>query len=86
MGLNRFADLTPEEFSTRLGLKASLRTAYGEVHQSSGEQLDDSVDWRTKNAVTPVKNQGGCGSCWAFSTIVSMEVVHTQVLSYMNKE
>jgi len=73
MGLNRFADLTPEEFSTRLGLKASLRTAYGEVHQSSGEQLDDSVDWRTKNAVTPVKNQGGCGSCWAFSTIVSME-------------
>jgi len=75
LAVNHFADLTTSEFSERyLGLKfdASARKQ-GTLHRAASQALPDTVDWRTKGAVTGVKDQGQCGSCWSFSTTGSVE-------------
>ncbi len=70
--LNQFADLTPYEFKA---IYAS--SGFFEPHRKFVERnsvsfptgnLPASVDWREKGAVTPVKDQGQCCSCWSFST------------------
>ncbi|KAG8173929.1 hypothetical protein JTE90_026972 [Oedothorax gibbosus] len=77
-GLNKYSDLTPEEFSRQLkGYKRKMNVTGGSTWlPPENIELPKTVDWRTKGYVTKVKDQQDCGSCWAFSATGSLEGQH----------
>lgn len=89
LGVNYFADWTFPEFAEKM-----LGTRYNMTHNKEANagtfmrlpkhvQIPDAVDWRTEGAVASVKNQGECGSCWAFSTTGSLEGAHFRLTGQM---
>ena len=76
VGINKFADMTPQEFRRNyLNLDVTLMDVLKAKsgHISFNEAAPATWDWRAQGAVGPVKDQGQCGSCWAFSTVGNLE-------------
>ncbi|XP_055688665.1 cathepsin O-like [Lutzomyia longipalpis] len=79
-GVTNFTDLTPEEFRTNhLGYRNVENTQNSSTGmpkmESRRADLPESFDWRLKDFVTGVKNQGACGACWAYSVLGVVETM-----------
>lgn len=85
--MNKYGDLTNREFVAMLNgynkTGEMVKQTGARFLKPSNVQIPDSVDWRTQGYVTPIKDQGQCGSCWAFSAVASLEGQHFKAASQL---
>jgi len=75
LGHNQFSDMTNYEFKQKmLTCHYNMNQQYMDMNfDMNFTQNNETLDWRIRGVVSPVKDQGQCGSCWAFSTVVTLE-------------
>ncbi|PIA51392.1 hypothetical protein AQUCO_01100309v1 [Aquilegia coerulea] len=82
LGLNKFADLSNDEFrakytrSPKMFQQTRSKKLQSFMYENVTEPLPSYIDWRDNGAVTSAKDQGPCGSCWAFSTVAAVEGIN----------
>lgn len=92
MAVNEFADLTLDEFNAqKLGYKKPSFKGIPQVTVNNAGLVNvpSAIDWRDEGAVTAIKNQGSCGSCWAFSSTGAIEgavAVKTGLLTSLSEQ
>ncbi|XP_021902038.1 thiol protease aleurain-like [Carica papaya] len=79
LAVNKFADWTWQEFQRhRLGASQNCSATTNGNHKLTIVDLPETKDWREEGVVSPVKDQGSCGSCWTFSTTGALEAAYHQ--------
>lgn len=77
-GITEFSDLTSAEFQQRSGFVNFADDELPPVNVTINIEIPEAFDWRDKHIITPVKQQGQCGSCWAFTTVGAIEAMYAK--------
>ena len=78
-GITQFSDMTPNEFRRiylNLNINILNTIKYEKAKEINGEEPPEAFNWLDKKVLTDIKNQGSCGSCWAFSAVGNIEALY----------